>query len=113
MINRHLPRRDHNQLFVTAFFLFLYSCAPKVPVTDYVDPFIGTDGTGHTFPGGAMPFGMVQLSPDTRSSGWDNCSGYHSSNPTILGFSHTHLSGTGAIDYGDILLMPMSGEYHL
>jgi len=78
-----------------------------------VDPFIGTDGTGHTFPGATMPFGMVQLSPDTRDRGWENCSGYHSSNPTILGFSHTHLSGTGAIDYGDILISPMSGEFFL
>ena len=59
-----------------------------------------------------MPFGMVQLSPDTRDSGWENCSGYHSTNNTILGFSHTHLSGTGAIDYGDILVMPMAGEYY-
>ncbi|MEE2877342.1 MAG: GH92 family glycosyl hydrolase [Candidatus Neomarinimicrobiota bacterium] len=79
-------------------------------VTEWVDPFIGTAGTGHTFPGATMPFGMVQLSPDTRQSGWENCSGYHSSNPTILGFSHTHLSGTGAIDYGDILFAPMSGQ---
>ena len=90
----------------------LWSCAPEgsEKVTDWVDPFIGTAGTGHTFPGATMPFGMVQLSPDTRQSGWDNCSGYHSANPTILGFSHTHLSGTGAIDYGDILFAPMSGE---
>lgn len=74
--------------------------------SSYVDPFIGTDGFGHTYPGASMPFGMVQLSPDTRTSGWENCSGYHSSNPTIIGFSHTHLSGTGASDYGDILFMP-------
>jgi len=88
----------------------LIGCLPKgtVSIADWVDPFIGTAGTGHTFPGATMPFGMVQLSPDTRQSGWDNCSGYHSSNPTILGFSHTHLSGTGAIDYGDILFAPMS-----
>ncbi|SVB38371.1 uncharacterized protein METZ01_LOCUS191225, partial [marine metagenome] len=82
------------------------------PAVDYVDPFIGTDGTGHTFPGATLPFGMVQLSPDTRDKGWENCSGYHSSNPTILGFSHTHLSGTGAIDYGDFLVVPMSGKLH-
>jgi len=95
------------------FLFFLISCSPKTTVTDYVDPFIGTDGTGHTFPGPTMPFGMVQLSPDTRDGGWDNCSGYHSSNSTILGFSHTHLSGTGAMDYGDILIVPATGELQL
>ncbi|HMT29043.1 MAG TPA: GH92 family glycosyl hydrolase, partial [Bacteroidia bacterium] len=78
-------------------------------LTSYVNPFIGTDGFGHTFPGATRPFGMVQLSPDTRTSGWENCSGYHSSNPTILGFSHTHLSGTGAADYGDIMFMATQG----
>ncbi len=76
---------------------------------DLVDPFIGTGGFGHTYPGATLPFGMVQLSPDTRTSGWENCSGYHASNPTILGFSHTHLSGTGATDLGDILFMPTVG----
>jgi predicted alpha-1,2-mannosidase len=79
-------------------------------LTRYVDPFIGTGGNGHTFPGATMPFGMVQLSPDTRLSGWDGCSGYHYSDSVIYGFSHTHLSGTGISDYGDILLMPMVGE---
>ncbi len=78
-------------------------------LTSNVNPFIGTDGFGHTFPGATLPFGMVQLSPDTRTLGWENCSGYHSSNPTILGFSHTHLSGTGAADYGDILFMATHG----
>lgn len=78
-------------------------------LTTHVNPFIGTDGFGHTFPGATLPFGMVQLSPDTRTSGWENCSGYHSTNPTILGFSHTHLSGTGAADYGDILITATHG----
>lgn len=72
----------------------------------YVDPFIGTGGHGHTYPGATTPFGMVQLSPDTRLDGWDGCSGYHYSDEYIYGFSHTHLSGTGVSDYGDILLMP-------
>lgn len=79
----------------------------------YVDPFIGTAGHGHTFPGATMPFGMVQLSPDTRLTGWDGCSGYHYSDRIIYGFSHTHLSGTGISDYGDILLMPTIGEVFL
>jgi predicted alpha-1,2-mannosidase len=82
-------------------------------LTQYVDPFIGTGGHGHTFPGATMPFGMVQLSPDTRLSGWDGCSGYHYSDNIIYGFSHTHLSGTGISDYGDILLMPTAGEPYL
>jgi predicted alpha-1,2-mannosidase len=74
--------------------------------TQYVNPFIGTSGHGHTFPGATMPFGMVQLSPDTRLDGWDGCSGYHYSDTVVYGFSHTHLSGTGVSDYGDVLLMP-------
>ena len=73
---------------------------------NYVNPFIGTGGHGHTYPGATMPFGMMQLSPDTRLEGWDGCSGYHYSDDIIYGFSHTHLSGTGVSDYGDILLMP-------
>jgi predicted alpha-1,2-mannosidase len=72
----------------------------------YVNPFIGTGGHGHTYPGATMPFGMMQLSPDTRLDGWDGCSGYHYSDDEIYGFSHTHLSGTGVSDYGDVLLMP-------
>ncbi|MCX6197986.1 MAG: GH92 family glycosyl hydrolase [Bacteroidetes bacterium] len=79
-------------------------------LTKYVDPFIGTGGHGHTFPGPTMPFGMVQLSPDTRLKGWDGCSGYHYSDKLIYGFSHTHLSGTGCSDYGDILLTPTVGK---
>jgi predicted alpha-1,2-mannosidase len=75
-------------------------------LTRYVNPFIGAGGHGHTFPGAIVPFGMVQLSPDTRLTGWDGCSGYHYSDSKIYGFSHTHLSGTGISDYGDILLLP-------
>jgi predicted alpha-1,2-mannosidase len=73
----------------------------------YVNPFIGTGGHGHTFPGATLPFGMVQVSPDTRIDGsWDGCSGYHYSDATIYGFSHTHLNGTGVSDFGDIMIMP-------
>ena len=79
----------------------------------YVDPFIGTDAHGHTYPGATLPFGMVQLSPDTRLEGWDGCSGYHYSDTVVYGFSHTHLSGTGVSDYGDVLLMPSVGEIQL
>jgi len=79
--------------------------------THWVNPFIGTGGHGHTFPGATTPFGMVQLSPDTRGADWDGSSGYHYSDDVIYGFSHTHLSGTGIPDYCDILLMPTSGEH--
>src|SRR5215216_4843108 len=79
-------------------------------LTRYVNPFVGTGGHGHTFPGAIVPYGMVQLSPDTRLTGWDGCSGYHYSDSKIYGFSHTHLSGTGISDYGDILLTPAVGK---
>lgn len=79
-------------------------------VSSYVDPFIGTGGHGHTFPGVTLPFGMVQLSPDTGVEGWDWCSGYHYSDDSIMGFSHTHLSGTGAADYGEVRIMPIVGD---
>ena len=76
-----------------------------------VNPMIGTGGHGHTYPGATLPFGMVQLSPDTRIDGsWDGCSGYHYDDSTIYGFSHTHLNGTGCSDFGDIMLMPTMGK---
>ncbi len=84
--------------------------AQEQDLTKYVDPFIGTAQHGHVFLGAEMPFGMVQLGPDERTSGWDWCSGYNYSSTSIMGFSHTHLSGTGASDYGDILLMPTVGK---
>jgi len=109
---------------IASFFLLLLLIGPgcsRAPVREkssarkvnLVNPFIGTGGHGHTFPGAVVPFGMVQLSPDTRLTGWDACSGYHSSDPVILGFSHTHLSGTGVGDYGDILFMPTAGAQQL
>ncbi len=76
----------------------------------YVDPFIGTGFHGHTFPGATRPFAMVQLSPDTHIMGWDASSGYHYNDRRIYAFSHTHLSGTGIGDLGDIALLPYSGE---
>lgn len=85
----------------------------KAALIDFVDPFIGTADHGHTFPGATLPSGMVQLSPDTRLIGWDACAGYHYSDTSIIGFSHTHLSGTGIGDYGDILFMPFTGEVPL
>lgn len=73
---------------------------------EMANPMVGTGGHGHTFPGAIYPHGMVQLSPDTRTDGWDACSGYYAEDTSILGFSHTHLSGTGVSDLSDILIMP-------
>ncbi len=84
----------------------IISCKESKNNINYVDPFIGTDGHGHTFPGASRPFGAIQLSPDTRKGNWDACSGYHYSDTTLFGFSHTHLSGTGVIDLGDVLFRP-------
>jgi predicted alpha-1,2-mannosidase len=97
-------------LFVCLLLPATISFADSNDLAKQIDPFIGTGGHGHTFPGPTMPFGMVQLSPDTRLTGWDGCSGYHFSDTVVYGFSHTHLSGTGVSDYGDILLMPITGQ---
>jgi len=78
-------------------------------LTHFVNPFIGTAKTGHTFPGATTPFGFIQLSPETNNFGWDYCSGYHYEDSTIIGFAHTHLSGTGWMDLGDVLMLPYSG----
>jgi predicted alpha-1,2-mannosidase len=78
--------------------------------TTFVNPFIGTGGHGHTYPGASAPFGMIQISPDTRFDGWDGCSGYHYSDSVIYGFSHTHLSGVGVPDYCDLLIVPQCGQ---
>lgn len=86
------------------------SLSGYTPKSHYVNTFIGTGGHGHTYPGASMPFGMIQLSPDTRHEGWDACSGYHYSDSVIYGFSHTHLSGTGVPDYCDLLIVPQSGK---
>lgn len=99
------------QLFFLSIIGLLTACSPilKSPV-DYVDPFIGTGFHGHTYPGATVPYGAVQLSPDTRTGDWDACSGYHYSDSTIIGFSHTHLSGTGCADLGDVLFHPTTRD---
>ena len=97
-------------LLILSLTLLFAACGEK-SLTSYVNPMVGTDGHGHTFPGAIVPFGQIQPSPDTRLEGWDGCSGYHYSDDTIYGFSHTHLSGTGCEDYGDVLLMPVCGEW--
>lgn len=103
-----------NNLAIAVFIvisLITGSCSSSVPsnLSQYVNPFIGTGGHGHTFPGATMPFGMVQLSPNTRLGGWDGVSGYHYTDSVIYGFTHTALNGTGVGDYCDILLMPVVG----
>ena len=99
---------------VLAFLLVLGACTspqssqPETDYTQLVNPFIGTDFTGNTYPGAQAPFGMVQLSPDNGLGGWDRISGYFYPDSTIAGFSHTHLSGTGAGDLYDVLFMPVT-----
>lgn len=104
------------KLFIVPFLFLFLGCnqkstkQPNFDPLNFVNPFIGTGFHGHTFPGATVPFGMVQLSPDTHILGWDASSGYHYSDSTIYGFSHTHLSGTGIGDMGDVLLLPYSNS---
>ncbi len=94
-------------LFITAL-IIITACSQEKDkrLTDYVDPFIGTDYFAHTFPGATLPFSMVQLSPDVHNEGWTYSSGYQYADKSIMGFSHTHFSGSGWIGLGDILIMP-------
>jgi putative alpha-1,2-mannosidase len=89
-------------------FLGVFAISNGQNKTRYVDPFLGTGGHGHVYPGATVPFGMVQLSPDNGDEGWDWCSGYHYSSKTIAGFSHTHLNGTGIGDWCDISVLPLT-----
>lgn len=103
-----MVKKNLVKLFLMVLVLSSCSKAEK-GLTDYVNPFIGTGGHGHTYPGAAVPHGLVQLSPDTRFAGWDACGGYYYDDATLRGFSHTHLSGTGIGDYGDFLFLPVVG----
>ena len=97
--------------FLIALVFLTTTISQAQDFAQHVNPFIGTGGHGHTFPGATVPYGMVQLSPDTRIDGsWDGCGGYHYSDNIIYGISHTHLNGTGVSDYGDIMLMPTMGQ---
>jgi predicted alpha-1,2-mannosidase len=95
-----------------ALLLTVATCSGQSAVDD-VNPMIGTAEHGHVYPGATVPFGMVQLSPDTRDNTWDGCSGYHYSDTSIMGFSHNHLTGTGCADLGNVLLMPTVGALKL
>ena len=90
--------------------LMAVCCAPETDYTVFVDPHIGTGGHGHVFMGANVPFGMVQLGPTSIPQSWDWCSGYHAGDSTIIGFSHTHLSGTGIGDLFDVTVMPVTGD---
>lgn len=118
MNNRILTVNDMRKIYYFSLIIVIMAaCISQSEVqekkatdnTKYVNPFIGTGGHGHTFPGATTPYGMVQLSPDTRTLGWDACGGYHYTDSSIIGFSHTHLSGTGISDLGDFLFMPFTG----
>ncbi len=108
----------HFAILLSTLFLLACSQAPTknqavqkpAALIDFVDPFIGTDGKGKTYPGATQPYGMVQLSPDNGRNGWDWISGYFYPDTVIAGFSHTHLSGTGAGDLYDISFMPITGK---
>jgi putative alpha-1,2-mannosidase len=93
--------------FLLLFFFALVPISAQ-RLTSFVDPFLGTGGHGHVYPGATVPFGKVQLSPDNGDEGWDWCAGYHYSSNTIAGFSHTHLSGTGIGDWCDISVLPLT-----
>lgn len=104
--------KSFSPLFFAAALAFagtLGTRAATIDYTDYVNPFIGTGGHGHTHPGAMMPHGMIQPGPDTRIHGWDACSGYYHEDWLINGFAHTRLSGTGCADFGDFLVMPFTG----
>lgn len=105
--NKSFARRF---LFISLLVGFIYNPGFSQNVVSYVNPYIGTGGHGHVFLGANVPFGAVQLGPVNLSEGWDWCSGYNYSDSTIIGFSHTHLSGTGIGDLGDILVMPTTGD---
>jgi predicted alpha-1,2-mannosidase len=111
-------RANRRELLAGSTLAVLGAIAPAAartaaPAAAQPDLFVGTGGHGHTFPGATLPFGMVQLSPDTNNFGWDACSGYHQSDRSIMGFSHTHLSGTGIGDMLDVLVVPTCGPVKL
>jgi predicted alpha-1,2-mannosidase len=109
MISRRMHLAGSGALALTARATF--AATPRT--TTAPDLFVGTGGHGHTYPGATLPFGMVQLSPDTDVERWDACSGYHRTDTSIMGFSHTHLSGTGIGDMLDVLVVPTRGKVQL
>lgn len=108
-----MKNRNRIALFLCAAWGSLALCASAAEAVGpcaYVDPFIGTAGTGHTFPSACVPFGLVQAGPDTGNGDWAHCSGYSYEDKSICGFSQTHLNGTGALDLGDVRILPFTAE---
>lgn len=107
-----MKKRLSRQASVFAILLIMASCVEKENrhYTDLVNPMTGTAYNGHTFPGPVLPFGLIAPSPDTDTKGWSHCSGYHYDDTSIMGFSQTHVSGTGAADMCDLMLMPVTGD---
>ena len=116
--------RKYLSLFITIYLTLTFTTNAQEDLTKYVNPFIGTDDMGHTFPGAAVPFGLVQLSPETDTVMYSNgngynpevysyCAGYQYRDKTIVGFSHTHFNGTGHSDLGDFLIMPTVGKIQM
>ena len=108
-----MKNRNRIALFLCAAWGSLALCASAAEAVGpcaYVDPFIGTAGTGHTFPSACVPFGLVQAGPDTGNGDWAHCSGYRYEDKSIYGFSQTHLNGTGALDLGDVRILPFTAE---
>ena len=103
--------------YLLSFLLFfvLFSCNIQQKTaedyTQFVDPLIGSGYHGHVFVGASVPFGAVQLGPNNETQGWDWCSGYHYSDSILIGFAHTHLSGTGIGDLGDLVFMPVTDDF--
>lgn len=120
-MNKTMQTKFSQILLAACSVAVLTSCGTKAPtvepeqvnLTQYVDPYIGTGFHGHVFLGADVPFGAIQLGPSNITQGWDWCSGYHYSDSTLIGFAHTHLSGTGIGDLGDIVLMPVTGDYKI
>ena len=121
---KKLMNTIYKSLVIIFLYLFTFSTLFAQKKIDYVNTFIGTNGMGHTFPGACVPFGIIQLSPDTdtiphnidgkyQQRVYEYCAGYQYKDSTIVGFSHTHFNGTGHSDLGDILIMPANGEIKL
>ena len=109
-------KQTRHLLIALALGTMLTSCGASVSTATvtgpaaYVDPYIGSGGHGHVFVGASVPFGAIQAGPQNIHKGWDWCSGYHHSDSIVIGFAHTHLSGTGCTDMGDVQIMPYTGE---
>lgn len=113
MILKNWIKKDIIGLIFVGIIILSGCSKEQNDLTQFVNPFIGTGGGGHTYPGANLPFGMVQLSPDTRTKGQESCGGYYYPDSTILGFSHTHLNGVGEPEFRDILFMPTVGAVNV